>query len=68
MGCVFGTILCIVIKRAVNLADMLNMPVEIHASAVFGLWTVMCLIFALTVLFPIRNMRKMKLSEQLKYE
>lgn len=68
VGCVFGTILCIVIKRAVNLADMLNMPVEIHASAVFGLWTVMCLIFALTVLFPIRNMRKMKLSEQLKYE
>ena len=68
VGCVFGTLLCVVIKRAVDLADMLNMPVEIHASAVAGLWVVMCLIFALTVLFPIKNMRKMKLSEQLKYE
>lgn len=68
VGCVFGTILCVVIRRAVNLADMLNMPVEINASAVFGFWVLMCLIFALTVLFPIKNMRKMKLSEQLKYE
>ena len=68
VGCLFGTMLCTVIKRAVNLADTLNMPVVIHASAVLGLWVGMCLIFALTVLFPIKNMRKMKLSEQLKYE
>ena len=68
VGCVFGTILCVVIRRAVNLADMLSMPVEINASAVFGFWVLMCLIFALTVLLPIKNMRKMKLSEQLKYE
>ena len=68
VGCLFGTLLCVVIKRAVNLADMLNMPVEIHASAILGFWAVMCVVFALTVLFPIKNMRKMKLSEQLKYE
>ena len=68
VGCAFGSLLTIVIEKAVNAADNVYMPVEVHLSSVVTLWVIMCFVFALTVLFPIKNMRKMKLSEQLKYE
>ena len=68
VGCTFGALLTIVIEKAVNAADNIYMPVEVHFSTVATLWVIMCVVFALTVLFPIKNMRKMKLSEQLKYE
>jgi ABC-type antimicrobial peptide transport system permease subunit len=68
VGCTFGALLTVVIEKAVNAADNIYMPVEVHLSTVVTLWVIMCVVFALTVLFPIKNMRKMKLSEQLKYE
>ena len=32
------------------------------------MWAAMVVLFALTVLFPVKNLRKMKIAEQIKYE
>ncbi len=63
-----ATAMFFVIKRAVDNAETLVLPMNFNVGVIFGLWVIMTLIFALTVLFPIRHMRKMKLAEQLKYE
>ena len=68
LGAVLGTSLLSVIKTAVMNSDVVYMEFTVDPKFVIGLWVVMTLVFALSVLFPIRNLRKMKLSEQLKYE
>lgn len=67
-GAVLGTSLLAVIKSAVMNSDVVYMEFTVDPKFVIGLWVVMTLVFALSVLFPIKNLRKMKLSEQLKYE
>ena len=64
----FGEVLIRIMKKAFENSEMLALPIEIHYDTVILLWGIMVLIFALTVLLPIRNMRKMKIAEQLKYE
>ena len=68
LGAVIGTSLLSVIKTAVMNSDVVYMEFTVNPEFIIGLWVVMTLVFALSVLFPIRNLRKMKLSEQLKYE
>ena len=46
-----------------KMPDM-NLPIPFVAA----IWLGMTVLFVLTVIFPIKNMKKMKLSEQLKYE
>ena len=68
LGAILGTALLSVIKAAVMNSDAVNMEFTFDPKLLVGLWLVMILVFTLTVLFPVRNLKKMKLSEQLKYE
>ena len=67
-GTLIGLILTLVIKRAVENSESVMLYFNINPLAVILVYIAMVAIFTLTVLFPIKNLRKMKLSEQLKYE
>jgi ABC-type lipoprotein release transport system permease subunit len=67
-GTLVGVLLVGVIKKAADYSECILIPIEMKAQPVIALWILMTLVFAGSVLFPIRNMRKMKLSEQIKYE
>ena len=67
-GCVLGTLLTIMLKKATESSEILVLNIDIKPNTILTLWILMTALFALTVLFPIRNLRKMKLSEQIKYE
>jgi ABC-type antimicrobial peptide transport system permease subunit len=69
LGAVEGSFLLLVIKAAVENSESLMIPnMRLPLAFVAAIWLGMAVLFALTVLFPIKNMKKMKLSEQLKYE
>ena len=44
------------------------MTFDVNPLTVFLFFIAMTVVFTGTVLFPIRNLRKMKISEQIKYE
>lgn len=67
-GTLVGLILTLVIKRAVDNSEAVMLYFDMNPVAVIMVYIAMIIIFTLTVLFPIKNLRKMKLSEQLKYE
>ncbi|MCR4792256.1 MAG: ABC transporter permease [Lachnospiraceae bacterium] len=67
-GTCLAALLLNVIKRAMESSETIYMPVSVDAAFILKMWVLLTVVFTLTVLFPIRNMRKMKLSEQLKYE
>lgn len=68
LGSVVAAILVGVLKRAVDASESLILPIILDPGVVIKLWILMTIVFTLTVLFPMKNLRKMKLSEQLKYE
>jgi ABC-type antimicrobial peptide transport system permease subunit len=69
LGSAEGSFLLLVIKAAVENSDSLMMPdMNLPIPFVAAIWLGMTVLFVLTVIFPIKNMKKMKLSEQLKYE
>ena len=67
-----GTALAIalfgLVKKAIDSSESVFLPLEWDYSIVVELWIMMTLVFTLSVLFPVKHMRKMKLAEQLKYE
>ena len=67
-GAIIGTILIYVVKAAVDNTDAISLPLEINIPAILIMWAAMVVLFALTVLFPVKNLRKMKIAEQIKYE
>ena len=68
IGTAVGTILCAVLREAMMNTETLVMdiPVDIPTNLLF--LVILTAVFTLTVLFPIKNLRKMKISEQIKYE
>ncbi|MBO7451286.1 MAG: ABC transporter permease [Clostridiales bacterium] len=68
VGAIMASFICFVIKRTVANSEILQVDLNIEPKVILIMWLITALIFALTVLFPINSMRKMKLSEQLKYE
>ena len=68
IGTGVGSIMVYVIKSALEASDSLYIPIHYNFGLVALMWGVMTLIFVLTVLFPVRSLRKMKISEQIKYE
>ncbi|MCR5328453.1 MAG: ABC transporter permease [Saccharofermentans sp.] len=68
MGTATGLFLSNVIGAATENAEGLFLVIKTDPvkSILFGI--ILILVFAGTVLFPIKNLRKMKISEQLKYE
>ena len=68
IGAIVGTALVAIIGGAIRASDSIQLPMDIEALPVILMWLGMIIIFALTVLMPVRNLKKMKLAEQLKYE
>ena len=67
-GTLIGLLLVAVIKRAVDNSESVMMYFNFNPLTVFLVYVAMIVVFTLTTLFPIKNLKKMKLSEQLKYE
>ena len=67
-GVAVSTLLIVVLERAFEMAENIYLIIDINPGVILKLWALMTIVFTLTVLFPIRNLKKMKLSEQLKYE
>ena len=67
-GTVIGLLLIAVINRAVENSESVLMYFNFNPLTVVLFYAVMIVVFTLTTLFPIKNLKKMKLSEQLKYE
>ena len=68
IGTLVGTWVTYVLKAPLENSKTLFIYIEIHPLYNFLFFIVLTLVFTTTVLFPIRSLRKMKLSEQLKYE
>jgi hypothetical protein len=57
-----------VIRDAMRNAQALVLDVTVDPVRSLIFFVILTIVFTLTVLFPIRNLRKMKISEQIKYE
>ncbi|MBQ4270825.1 MAG: FtsX-like permease family protein [Clostridiales bacterium] len=67
-GTVAGVLLCKVISAAVENSDGISLPIDISPVTTILFFLLLVALFTLTVLFPIRSLKKMKISEQIKYE
>ena len=67
-GTIVGTLLTLVIKSAMANAQSVVMDVDINPLAIVLFFIAMTVVFTGTVLFPLNNLRKMKIAEQIKYE
>jgi len=68
LGTIVGTILTFVLSEALASGQTVSMDVTINPVHIIVFFLAMTIVFTGTVLFPIRNLRKMKISEQIKYE
>jgi len=68
LGLLTGSLLVLVIKDALGNSTSLYMNVVYNPLYTLLLWLGMIALFGLTVLFPIRSLKKMKISEQIKCE
>ena len=66
-GCIFGMVL---IKAILAAFDGMGSPLAggLNPVPILIFTVILAVVFTLTVLFPIGHLRKMQLSEQLKYE
>ena len=68
IGTIVGSVLTFVLQAAMNNSEVLVLDVQVDPVKNILFFIMMTVVFTATVLFPIRNLRKMKISEQLKYE
>jgi hypothetical protein len=57
-----------VIKAALDNAETIVVDLTIDPVKTLLFFFILTAVFTATVLFPIKNLRKMKISEQIKYE
>ena len=67
-GTLIGTLLILVIKAAIDNAATLVLDLAVNPLVSLVFFCILTVLFTVTVLFPIRNLRRMKISEQIKYE
>ena len=68
VGTVLGTVLTSALASACKNAALVVMDLKIDPVQNLVFFVLLTMVFTGTVLFPIRNLRKMKISEQIKYE
>ncbi len=68
LGVITGTLITVVLKSAVVSMEGVFFDLQLTPLSAIILWAVMTILYTLTVFFPIAKMRKMKISEQIKYE
>ena len=67
-GTAIGLLLTKVIAAALENSDTISMPLDVSPVTAVLFFALLVVLFTITVLFPIRSLRKMKISEQIKYE
>ena len=67
-GTIVGTILTFVLKTAMGSAQTVTMDIVVNPLHNVLFFVILSIVFTSTVLFPIKNLRKMKIAEQIKYE
>ena len=68
IGVLVGTFLTKVLEVALENNELMAMDVKIDPVKNLIIFAALVIAFTGTVLFPIRNLKKMKISEQIKYE
>ena len=68
IGLLTGSLLVLVIKDALASSETLYLNIIYNPVYTLLMWLGMIAVFALTVLFPVRSLKKMKISEQIKCE
>ena len=68
VGTLVGSVLTMVIKAALDNAETIVVDLTIDPVKTLLFFFILTAVFTATVLFPIKNLRKMKISEQIKYE
>ena len=68
VGTLFGTLLTVVLRDAFHNTQSLILDVSVDPVKNLIFLVILTIVFTLTVLFPIKNLMKMKISEQIKYE
>ena len=68
LGALLGHILTIIIGDAIDHTASIGLLIQANAGRTLLFFLLLIVIFTMTVLLPIRNLRKMKISEQIKYE
>ena len=68
VGTIVGTVLTMVIKAALDNAESVVVDLKTDPLITLLFFVILTIVFTATVLFPVKNLRKMKISEQIKYE
>ena len=68
IGVLIGHFLTKVIAAAVDSTASIGLAINADAGRSLLFFLALTIVFAATVLFPIRSLRKMKIAEQIKYE
>ena len=68
LGTLAGIFLTGVINASTASSEFANMNVTIDPVKTLLFFIALVIAFTITVLFPIKNLRKMKIAEQIKYE
>ena len=67
-GTLIGFLMTIVVGKAASGSDALGLEIEANPVALILFFIFLVIVFTGTVFFPIRNLKKMKIAEQIKYE
>ena len=68
IGTAVGTFLLNLVAKALRNSDTFSIKLDIDYKQILIFFVILAAVFTATVIFPVRNLRKMKISEQIKYE
>jgi ABC-type antimicrobial peptide transport system permease subunit len=68
MGTIVGVLMVFILNNATSASEEMVMAVELDPVMTILFFIFLVAAFTATVLFPIKNLRKMKIAEQIKYE
>lgn len=68
IGTLCGTLLTYVVNAGLSSSESIHINIAINPMINVLFFILLALAFSATVLFPIKNLRKMKIAEQIKYE
>lgn len=68
LGTAVGVLMVFILDNATSASEEMKMAIEIDPIMTIAFFVFLVAAFVATVLFPIKNLRKMKIAEQIKYE
>ena len=68
LGTTVGILMVFILDNATSASEEMKMAIEIDPIMTIAFFVFLVAAFVATVLFPIKNLRKMKIAEQIKYE